>query len=164
MFIPALFTITKIYLSFFFKKHSLLITLLQLSYFPPFVPLCPAHPLLPALLPFSSCPWVVHISSLVSIFPILFLTSPCLFSTYHPFMLLFICTFSPSVSLPLPTPHSTADNLPYDLHFCDSVPVLVVCLVCFCFCFFLGLVVNSYEFVVILLFIFLIFFFLDKSL
>ena len=31
----------------------------------------------------SSHPWVVHISSLASPFPILFLPSPCLFSTYH---------------------------------------------------------------------------------
>ena len=35
------------------------------------------------ILPFSSCPWVVHISSLASPFPILFLTSPCLFCTYN---------------------------------------------------------------------------------
>ena len=45
---------------------------------------------------------------------------------YLPFMLLIPCTFSPI--LPLPT-----DNPPWDLHFCGSVPVLVVCLVCFCF-------------------------------
>ena len=43
-------------------------------------------------------------------------------------MLLIPCTFPPFSSLPLPT-----DNPPCDLHFCDSVPVLVVCLVCFCF-------------------------------
>ena len=57
--------------------------LLQLSHFPPFVPCFPAHPLPPIFLPFSSCPWVIHISSLASTFPILFLPSPCLFSTYH---------------------------------------------------------------------------------
>ena len=33
--------------------------------------------------PFSSCPWVIYISSLASTFPILFLPSPCLFSTYR---------------------------------------------------------------------------------
>ena len=44
------------------------------------------------------------------------------------------------------------DNPPCDLHFCDSVPILVVCLVCFCF-YFLGSAVDSCEFVVILLFI-----------
>ena len=32
-------------------------------------------------------------------------------------------------------PFPTA-NPPCDLHFCDSFPVLVICLVCFCFCLF----------------------------
>ena len=32
--------------------------------------------------PLSSCPWVVHTSSLDSPLPIVFLTSPCLFCTY----------------------------------------------------------------------------------
>ena len=45
-----------------------------------------------------------------------------------PIMLLIPCTFLPFSPLPLPT-----DNPPCDLHFCDSVPVLVACLVCFCF-------------------------------
>ena len=98
-----------------------------------------------------------YICSLASIFPILFLTSPCLSSTYY------LCYLF-SVSFPPLSPsHSPTDNPPRDLYYCDSVPVLVVCLVCFFF-FFLGLVVNSCEFVVILLFIFLMFFFLDKSL
>ena len=47
---------------------------------------------------------------------------------YLPFMLLILCIFSPSLLT-----HSPADNPPCDLHFCDSVPILVVCLVCFCF-------------------------------
>ena len=51
-------------------------------------------------------------------------------------------------------------NPPCDLHFCASVPVLVVCLVCLCF---LGSVVDKSEFVVILLLIVLIFL-LDESL
>ena len=108
----------------------------------------------------SSCPWVVYISSLASTFPILFSTSPCLFYAYH-LCFLFPVTFPPFSPHPLP-----ADNPPCDLHFCGSVPVLVVCLVCFVFAFvFLGSVVDSYEFVVILLFIVLIFFFfLHKSL
>ena len=41
-----------------------------------------------------------------------------------PIMLLIPCTFSPILPLPLPT-----DNLLCDLHFCDSIPVLAVCLV-----------------------------------
>ena len=51
--------------------------------FPPIYSPHPAHPLPPEFPPFSSCPWVIHISSLASTFPILFLTFPCLFSTYH---------------------------------------------------------------------------------
>ena len=78
--------------------------------------------------PHSSCPWVIHISSLASTFPILFLPFPCPFSTYH------LCYLF-SVPLPRPPCHSPVDNPPCDLHFCGSVPVLVVCLVCFCFCF-----------------------------
>ena len=70
----------------------------------------------------SSCPWVVHINYLASPFPTLFLTSPCLFCTYQ-LCFLFPVHFPPSSLLPIPT-----DNPPYNLHFCDSVPVPVVCL------------------------------------
>ena len=126
---------------------------------PPFSPLQPAHSLPHAFSHLSPCPWVINISSLVSTFPTLFSTSPCPFYTYHLCYLLLV----PFPLLPLlPFP---ADNLPCDLHFCDSVLVLVVCLVHCWFCFFLGSDVDSCEFVVILLFVFLIFFFfLDKSL
>ena len=115
--------------SFSFFKYILLIMLLQLSHFPLFTPLHPAHPLPPTFPPCSSCPWVIHISSLASTFPILFLTSPCLFSTYH------LCYLFSVPFLPLSPSHSPVDNPSCDLHFCGSVPVLVVCLVCFCFCF-----------------------------
>ena len=53
----------------------------------------------------SSCPWVIHISPLDSPFPTLFLTSPCLFSTYHLCFLFpvpfphFPCSLSPLVTL-----------------------------------------------------------------
>ena len=131
--------------------------LLQISRFPPFIPLCPAHPLPLALPPtFSSYPWIIHISSLASTFPVLFLTSPQLFCTYH-FCYLFSVPFPPFSSPPSP-----ADNPPCHLHFYDSVPDLVVCLVCFC-CF-LGSVFDNCEFVAFLLFIVFIFFFLGKSL
>ena len=111
-------------------KYILLIMLLQLShFFLPLIPLHPAHPLHQHSPPLSSCPWVVHISSLASPFPILFLTSPCLFCTYH-LCFLFPVPFLPFSPLLLPT-----DNPTCDLHFCDSVPVLVLCLVCFYFCF-----------------------------
>ena len=84
----------------FLKKYILLIILLQLSHFPPFTPFHPAKPLPPTFPPFSSCPWVIHISSLASTFPTLFLPSPCLFSTYH-LCYLFSVPFPPS---PSPTP------------------------------------------------------------
>ena len=79
--------------------------------------------------PLSSCPWVMHKSSLASPFPIFFLISPCLFCTYQ-LCFLFPLPFPPFSLLLLP-----ADNPPCDLYFCDSVPVLIVCLVCFSFCF-----------------------------
>ena len=127
--------------------------LLQLSQF---FPLCPPPPSnTPPRL--SSCPWVVRVSSLASPFPILFLTSPCLFCAYQ------LC-FSTPPSFPPFSPFSLpADNPPCDPHTYDSVPVLVVCLVLFCF-YFVDSVVDSCEFVVILMFIVLIFFFLNKSL
>ena len=130
--------------------------LLQLSHFSlPFIPLHPEPPLQPALPHLSSCPWVVHVSVLAYPFLLLFLTSACLFCTYH------LCFFFP-VSFPTLSP-LPADNPPCDLHFCDSVPVLVVWFVCLLACF--SSVADSCEFVVILLFIVLIiFFFLDKSL
>ena len=46
----------------------------------PFALYSPSHQHSPN--PLTSCPWVVHVSSLASPFPILFLTSPCLFCTY----------------------------------------------------------------------------------
>ena len=83
---------------FFIFLIYLLIMLLQLSHSPP--PLHPAHPLPPKFPPYSSCPWVILISSLASTFPTPFLPSPCLFSTYH-LCYLFSVPFSPS---PPPTP------------------------------------------------------------
>ena len=127
-------------------------------YFLPFIPLCSAPSLSPASLPLSSCPWVVSISSLASPFPILLLTSPCLFCTYH-LCFLFPVPFPPFSPIPLP-----ADNPPCEcgLHFCDSIPVLVVCLISFGFFFKVQSLIV--VFVVILMFVFLIIFFLDKSL
>ena len=88
-------------------KYILLIMLLQFSYFfLPFIPLLPAPLPLPFSIPppppapLSSCPWVIHISSLASPFPILFLTSHCLFCTYH------LCFL-----FPVPPPHSSPPPL-----------------------------------------------------
>ena len=134
----------------------LLIMLLPLYHFPLFISLCPAHPFPPTFPRFSSCPWVIHISSWASTYPILFLTSPCLFSTYH-LCYLFSVPF-PSFS-PLPLPVVT-------LHVISISVILFLfqLFAQFAFVFVLGVVVNNCEFAVILLFIFFIFFFLDKSL
>ena len=56
---------------------------------PPGIPFPSSNPLL------SSCPWVMHLSSLASPFPVLFLTSPCLFCSYQ------LCFL-----IPTPFPHS----------------------------------------------------------
>ena len=59
--------------------------LLQLSQlFFPFAPVHLVHPLPPAIPPTSlrSCPWVIGLSFLASPFPIVFLTSLCLFCCY----------------------------------------------------------------------------------
>ena len=75
-----------IFCCFYFFKYILLIMLLRLFHILlPFIPLCPTppstlHPPTHQHSPHpSSCPWVIHISSLASPFPILFLTPPCLF-------------------------------------------------------------------------------------
>ena len=120
--------------------------LLQLSHFffslysPP-----PCNPLPPAFPSLNSCPWVIHISSLVSTFPILFLTSPCLFCTQHlcylfpiPFL-----SFSPSPS-PLITPHVISISVILFLFQLFAQFVFV-----FCFGGVLGSVVHSCEIVVI---------------
>ena len=96
--------------------------------FTPFTSLHPAHPLPPTFPPYTSCPWVILISSLASTFPILFLPSRYFLPTIY-------ATYSLYLSPPLSPSHSPVDNPPCDLHFCGSVPVLLVCLVCFCFCF-----------------------------
>ena len=75
--------------------------LLQFSHSLPITPLHPALPLRPTFRPYSSCPWVLHIRSFASTFPILLLPSPCLFSTYH-LCYLFSVPFPP---LPLPLPY-----------------------------------------------------------
>ena len=110
--------------------------------FPHLTPLHAAHPLPPKFPPYGSCPWVILISSLTSTFPTLFLPSPCLFSTCH------LCYLFSVPFPPLSPSHSPIDNPPCGLHFYGSVPVLVVCLICFCFCF-LGSIVDSCEFAVI---------------
>ena len=105
-----------------FFKYILLIMILQLSHFILlFIPLCPIPPFLSSFPHLSSCPWVIHISSLASPFLILFLTSPCLFCTYH------LCYLFPVPFLPLSPSHCPADNPPCDFHFCSCSSCLLCC-------------------------------------
>ena len=128
--------------------------LLQLSWF---FPLCPPPPSIPYSLSqcphHCSCPWVMHISSLAPPFPTLYFISPWLFSNYL-FVLLTALTSSPISLHPLPS-----GNHQNTLCICDSVSVLLVCLVCF-----LNSVVDRYVFTAILFIVLMIFFFLNKSL
>ena len=125
--------------------------LLQLSQFFPFAPLHLVSPFLPAIPSLSSCPWVMHTSSLASPFPILFLTYPYFVPTNLCFLI--PATFPPFAPFSLPT-----DIPPNNLHIYDSVPVLLVCLVCY-----LDSIIDSCEFIAILMFVVLIFFFLYNS-
>ena len=103
----------KKYIFYWLRYYSRPIFFSPLYYPPPTYPLPLAFPHL------SSCPWNVYISSLASPFPILFLISPYLFCAYL-LCFLFPVPFPPIPPLLLPT-----NNPPCDLHFCDSVPVLV---------------------------------------
>ena len=95
--------------------------LLQLSHFTPLhsTPLHPAHPLPPTFPPsprYSSCPWVILVSSLASTFPILVLPSPCLFSNYH------LCyLFS------VPFPPLSPSHSPVDTFHVSSISVVLSC-------------------------------------
>ncbi|KAF6094917.1 hypothetical protein HJG60_011981 [Phyllostomus discolor] len=130
--------------------------LLQLSHFPLHSP-PPCTPSPTHIPPLSSCPCVILISSLASTFPILFLPSPYLFSTY------ILCYLFSVPFPPLSSSHPPAASPPCALHFCGSVPVLVVYLASFGFA--LGVVVDICEFAVLLLYMsFLYLLFLDKSL
>ena len=110
-------------------KYILLIMLLQLyHFFLPFILLCheppPTSISQPQFMPMCHTYKFFNFSISHTI-----LNLP-LSVLYLSFTLLIPCTFFPILS------HPPADNHPCDLHFCDSVPVLVVCLVCF-FLFFL---------------------------
>ena len=112
-------------------KYILLIMLLQLShFFLLFIPLHPAPPLPPAFPPqphsFMSMGRTYKFFGFSTSYSILNLPLSCLFYTYRLCFLLPV-PFPPFYPLPYPT-----DNPPCDLHFYDSVPVLVVC---FCFWF-----------------------------
>ena len=81
--------------------------LLQLSHSPPLYSPLPCTPPPTRVPPFSSCPWVVHISSLASPFPTLFLPSPpvyflpTIYATYS----LYLFPLSSPLTPPLITLH-----------------------------------------------------------
>ena len=122
LFILMLFSLAMQKLFILFFKH-----IYWLCYYScpisPHTPIHPAHPLPPTFPYYSSCPWVILISSLASTFPTLFLPFPCLFSTYH------LCYLFSVPFPPLSPSHSPVDNPSCDLHFCGSVPVLELSLI-----------------------------------
>ena len=115
--------------------------ILQLSHFALFIPIHPAHCLPPTFPTFSSCPWVIHISSLASTFPLLFLTAspaapvyflPTIYATYSLYHFLLS---------PPHTPCWWPSKWSPFLWFCFYSSCLLSLLL-FLFCF-LDLVVNS---------------------
>ena len=120
---------------FSFFNYILLIMLLQWSQFFSF---CPPPPRTPYSLRQSphhcSCPWVMHISSLASPFPVLYFTYLWLFYNYL-FVLL-----NPLTSSPIPLTTLPSGNHQNTLCIHDSVSVLV-CLVCF-----LDSIIDRYVF------------------
>ena len=141
-------------MSSFFKVYFIDYAITVVPIFPPLLSSTWYSPSLQQSCPLSSCPGVLHISSLISPFPVLSLTFLCLFCTYQ-ICFVFPVPFPPFSPFPLP-----ADNPPSDLPVYDSVPVLVVFLVHFCF---LDSVIDSCEFVAFLMSIVLISYFLTKS-
>ena len=107
---------------FLFLKYFLLIMLLQFSQFSPFIPPPPCPPNLQHQPRLSSCPWVVHRSSLIPLFPVPFFISSVYFMPTSYASFLYLSPPIPPFLLPTEIP-------PCDVHFSDSVPVLVVCLV-----------------------------------
>ena len=85
-------------------KYILLIMLLQFSQLPPLSPLHPAPPTPPASPHLSSCPWVVHISSLSSVSYTIFDLSPSILCL--PTVFLIPCTFL-FLLFPSPSPLTT---------------------------------------------------------
>ena len=68
-----------------FKKYIYWLCYYSYPFLFPFILLPPPPPRLTPAFSLHSCLWVVHISSLASPFPILLLTSCCLFCTYWVF-------------------------------------------------------------------------------
>ena len=124
--------------SFFFKVHFIDHAITVVPFFSPLYPAPPCTlPFPPVFPPLGSCPWVVHTSSLASPFPILFFTSPCLFSTYH------LCFL-----FPVPFPHSP--QFSSQLITLQMISIVMICscsgcLHSFFVFFFLDSLVDSWE-------------------
>ena len=116
--------------------------------FSPFDPLQSALTSLRQSLQHCPSPWVIHICSLATLFPMLYNTSPWLFCNYL-FVLFNPFTFFTHPSQP-------PSHLPTIKTFPASVILFLLCLFCY-----LDSIVDRYVFIAILLFIFLI---LSKSL
>ena len=135
--------------------------LLRFSQFSPLYPPLSHTPYPPAFLPH-----LVHVHALY----IYVLCVLCFLYHFYPSHLVYAyiyTSFSLYTCPPIPPVPLPAEIPPRDVHFSDSVPVLVVCLVLvfLFFPFLFGSVVDSCEFVDISLFIVLVFFnLLDKSL
>ena len=82
----------------YFFKYILLVMLLWLShcFFSPLFPSA-LYPSSPSITPLTSCPWVIHINSLASPFPILFLTSPRCVPTNYASYSLYHFPYSPPI-------------------------------------------------------------------
>ena len=122
--------------SFFFLSIFYWLCYYSFPNLSPFVPPLPCTTSTPAFTTLSSCPWVIHISSLSPLFPIPILTSAHLFYAYQ-VCFLFPVPFPLIASLPLPT-----ENPPCDVHFSDSVPSLVFSLGYLYLFIYFGLVVD----------------------
>ena len=106
-----------IFFIFFLKIYFIDYAITVVPFFHPLYspPACTSLP--PSFPHLSSSPWVIHVSSLASTFPILFLTFPCLFCTYNS-------------SFVFPVPFHLFTPSPYLL---TTLHVISVCVILFLF-------------------------------
>ena len=122
----------------FFKVYFLDYTITLVPFFLPFIPLYPSP--LPPLYP-PQFMFMGHTYKFFGYSVSYTILNLPMFILYLPFMLLIPCNFHPFSPLPLPI-----DYPPCDLHFYGSVPILVVCLVCFFFKVHLLIVMSMLSF------------------
>ena len=109
---------------YFFKLHFIDYAITVVLIFP----FCPHPPSTPTpsvnTLYHCSCPWVMLISSLATSLPVLYATSPWLFSNY---LFVVLNPLTSSATPPIPLPSGNYQNA---LRIHDSLSVLI-CLFCF---------------------------------